>query len=156
MRCYTEKTGLGKETMSDDQQILIDSDAFIGLTHKTDALHKQAIVIYKQLKQKQVQFTTTSAVVSEIVTLLSHRQGHLAACKFLETFVDSGQVPVIFVNEPLYQQGLHLFKQQTKKGTSFTDCANAAVCRQLDLTHIFSFDRVYPKSFGIALVAPAA
>lgn len=138
--------------MRNDQQILMDSDAFIGLMHKTDALHKQATAIYQALKQQQVQLATTSAVVGEIVTLLSYRRGQPAACRFLADCIESEQFPVIFVNEALYQQGLDLFKKQTKKGTSLTDCINAAACQQLELTQIFSFDKAYPTCFGLHLV----
>lgn len=146
------KTEPGKETMNNEQQIIIDSDAFIGMMHETDALHARVIATYQHLKERQVQFATTSAVVAETATLLSHRRGQTAARKFLNDFIDSGQVPVIFITEALYQQGLTLFKEQTKNRTSFTDCVNAAVCQQLEMHWIFSFDQVYTKKFGLQLL----
>ena len=79
--------------MRNDQQIIIDTDAFIGLMHETDALHAQATAIYQSLKEQRVQFTTTSAVVTETATLLSYRRGQAAACKFLHDFIDSGAFP---------------------------------------------------------------
>ena len=152
MKCYMGQPALRKDPMRNDQQIIIDTDAFIGLMHETDALHAQATAIYQSLKEQRVQFTTTSAVVTETATLLSCRRGQAAACKFLHDFIDSGAFPVIFVKEALYQQGLAFFKAQTKKGTSFTDCVNAATCHQLEMPWIFSFDQVYAKKFGLQLV----
>ena len=110
MTFYTVSAECKLENMSNDQQIIIDSDAFIGLMHKTDALHEQAIATYQYLKEQLGQFATTRAVVTETATLLSHRRGQSAACKLLEDFIDSGAFPVVFITEALYQQGLEIFK----------------------------------------------
>ena len=42
--------------MRNDQQIIIDTDAFIGLMHETDALHAQATAIYQSLQEQRVQY----------------------------------------------------------------------------------------------------
>jgi predicted nucleic acid-binding protein len=34
-----------------------------------------------------------------------------------------------------------------------TDCANVAVARYFHIPTIFSFDKVYPKSFGLKLAS---
>lgn len=152
MMCYMVKTGPGKERMNDDTPILIDSDAFVGLVMQTDPHHARAKEIYGEIKAQQRRLSTTSAVVAETATVLSHRAGQTLAKTFLGEFIEAGHFPVVYITEALHHDGLEIFKSQSKKGTSVTDCLNVAVCRQLQITHIFSFDQAYPKRFGLQFV----
>lgn len=138
--------------MSDDTQILIDSDAFVGLLMQTDPHHSKATEIFAQIKAQQPHLITTSAVVAETATVLSYRDGQKLAKTFLKEFIEAGHFPVIHINEALHRSGIELFKSQSKKGTSVTDCTNVAVCQQLEISYIFSFDQVYPKKFGLQLL----
>jgi len=52
-----------------------------------------------------------------------------------------------------HKAALALFKQQSKKGTSVTDCADVTVMRRFDIPQIFSFDNVYRRGFNLKLVA---
>ena len=117
-----------------------------------DAHHPQARQIFHRLKQKQSRLVTTSFVVAETVTVLSHRSGQALARTFLDEAIENGNFPVIFIAQELYQQALDIFKQQSQKGTSVTDCANIAVARYFHIPTIFSFDKVYPEGFGLELI----
>jgi predicted nucleic acid-binding protein len=54
---------------------LIDSDASIGWMVAFDANHQQARQIFHQLKEKKSRLVTTSFVVAETASVLSHRSG---------------------------------------------------------------------------------
>jgi predicted nucleic acid-binding protein len=96
---------------------------------------------------------TTSYVVAETPTVLSHRSGQGLAKAFLDEIIENGNFPVIFIAKDLYEQALDIFKQQIKKGSSVTDCANVAVVRRFNIPTIFSFDKVYPKGFEVELIS---
>lgn len=96
-----------------------------------------------------MQLVTTSLVVVETATVLSHHQGQDLAKFFLEEIIEGGGFPVIFINEALHQTALNMFQAQTKKGTSITDCASVTVVRQFNIPTIFRFDQVYTKTFGV-------
>lgn len=49
----------------------------------------------------------------------------------------------IHVNEELEDAGWSIFLSQTKKGTSFVDCANLAVIEKYKFDGILSFDGFY-------------
>ena len=138
--------------MSNGSQIIVDSDAFVGLMWERDDLHQRAKKTFYELRTQKVQLTTTSSVVLETATVLSHRSGQKLAKQFLDDFIGAGEFPVIFISEPMQNEGLDLFRAQSKKGSSVTDCINAAVCKRLNLSQIYSFDKVYPKAFGIKLI----
>lgn len=91
---------------------------------------------------------TTSMVIDEVATVLSHRQGQELARKFLAV-VEALQFPTIHIDKTLRQEALAIFKSQQQRGTSVTDCANVAVMKRFAISEIFAFDEVYPKRFGL-------
>ena len=152
MRRYMARTTPIPETMTNDIQILIDSDAFVGWLLEGDTHYERAGEIFAQLQQHQMAAATTSAVIAETATVLSHRQGQKLARTFLE-ILETGDLPVIYITESFYREGLAIFKEQPQRGTSVTDCTNVAVCQHLEIESIFSFDQVYHKRFDLQLAS---
>lgn len=141
---------LGKDRMTNEFNVLVDSDAFVGWMIAKDPHYKRASEVFEGLIQANTKAVTTSMVVAETATVLSHKVGQSLAITFLDTVIDKGKFPVIHINERLYAKALDIFKQQTKKGSSVVDCVNVAVMRQFGIKQIFSFDKVYKKSFDLA------
>ncbi len=145
---------LEKEIMSASAyDILIDSDAFVGWFWKADTHHEEAKEQFQSLAVDETPIATTSLVILETATVLSHRVGQSIARTFLE-HINRSQLPIIYLDEARYQETIDLFKTQETKGTSMTDCGNVATMRYFGITTIFSFDAVYPKSFNIPLLNP--
>ena len=65
--------------------------------------------------------------------------------------IAASDFPVIFIDEDFHQRALDIFREQTKRGISLTDCANVAVMQRFGITSIFSFDKFYAKEFGLTL-----
>lgn len=130
----------------------IDSDAFIGWMLARDAHHKQASILFERLKTRHAQATTTSFVVTETATVLSHAGGQALANTFLQEVIKRPQFSVVFIDETLYEAALDIFGRQTARGTSVADCANVAVMRQLAIPEILSFDKVYARDFALKMV----
>lgn len=136
-----------------DYQVLVDSDAFVGWILEDDANHEKATERFDRLLAQRQRLITTSFVVAETATVLSHLAGQETARTFLRRLIESHRFPTIFINEALYAHALHLFQGQERKGTSVTDCANVAVAREFEIPHLFSFDAAYSRDFGLHLVA---
>jgi predicted nucleic acid-binding protein len=133
-----------------DKQILIDSDAFIGWLKPDDSLHEVVKVQFQKIKKDKLATVTTSLVVAETATTLSHKVSQDAAILFLD-FVR--RLPVIHITEELHAETVEVFKTLKKKRTSFVDCSNVVVMRAYKIPTIFSFDEVYHKKFGLQTVA---
>lgn len=129
-------------------QVLIDSDAFVGRFYPNDAHHETASRLFDQLQRQRVYVVTTSMVIDEVATVLSHRQGQASARLFLNT-LEQAHFPTIFVDERLRHEALELFVAQTRRGTSVTDCGNVAVLHRYHIPQICSFDRVYATDFKV-------
>ena len=74
-----EKTASGAASKIDRFPVLIDSDAFIGWLNVEDAHYEQANALFGQLQAQQAKFVTTSSVVAETATVLSHKVTHQLA-----------------------------------------------------------------------------
>ena len=133
-------------------QVLIDSDAFVGLLLERDAHHERSVTIFDSLKEHNIQIATTSFVVAETATVLSHASGQALARTFLGEVIEKARFPIIFIDEPLYNEATAIFCSLQKRATSMTDCANVAVIRHFEIPQIFSFDKVYRNTFEIPLV----
>ena len=135
-----------------DFEVLVDSDAFVGLFLPDDAHHATCLRLFERFAQKHTNLVTTNYTVAETATVLSHRSGQPLARAFLD-YVASGDFPVIYVDTALESLAVSIFKEQGNKGTSLFDCANVAVVRNLAIPQICSFDKFYPKRFALPLAS---
>jgi predicted nucleic acid-binding protein len=125
--------------------VLVDSDAFVGLLYDKDAHHKRATELFARSAEDNKALVTTSYVVAEAATVLSHRKGQDAARAFLKMV---NRIPTVFITEEIHTESLALFAQQKRRGTSVVDCSNAVVMERLGIPKILSFDKVYTKDLG--------
>jgi len=125
-------------------RILFDSDAIFALYIATDTNHKKAKRIFQKLLESKTKNFITDWVMAETATVLSYKIGHEVSLDFLARFKRLN-FKHIFLDQKLEQLAWEIFRQQTKKGTSFVDCANLAVFRELKMDKLFSFDSFYKR-----------
>lgn len=124
-------------------KILCDSDFLIALFRRSDASHSKAVTIFQKVENEEL--LVTSLVLQEATTVISKCLGMSEARDFYD-----GVKRLIFRREIRLEKKVEdktwrLFFKQTKKGTSFIDCANLAVFQELKLDKIASFDKFYPR-----------
>ena len=147
MTCFLVRQVPGKERMS-DFEVLVDSDAFVGLFLPDDTHHKACRLLFERFAKQRTNLVTTNYTVAETATVLSRRSGQSIARAFLD-YIASGVFPIIYVDAAFQEMAISLFMKQGNKNMSLFDCANVAVMRNLDIAEILSFDQVYSKKFGI-------
>lgn len=124
------------------KEIVVDSDILVSLYKPHDSNHIRAIDLVKKLKDSGFVFSILNLAFQESATVISHHMGMEDARKFyagIFTFVDN----FINVVDNLEKRAWEIFLQQTKKGTSFVDCANLAALEYYKLDGILSFDEFY-------------
>lgn len=120
---------------------LVDSDFLISFSNPDDSNHLKSHDIFKKLKEN-TELVALNLVFQESTTVVSKRFGMSMAknfyemiCKFINTKIN--------IDEEIEKKAWKLFLNQTKKGTSFIDCANQATFEKLKLDGILSFDEFY-------------
>lgn len=126
-------------------KIFIDSDAFIALLNKTDALHQKAKKLLSVLSQSESsEFYTSWDVIDEVATKISCHLTKKQAIKFLN-YLQKIQAYIIYPDMKLAKKAQNLFKDLVSKRVSMTDCMNIIIAKELQLDCIFSFDKIYKK-----------
>ena len=134
-----------------EAKVIIDSNVFVALFLLEDSLHSRPTQLVSQLKRQGTVFYTINLVLQESATVLSMRKGMPSARAFyasVHDFVDQ----VVPFDENVERESWKIFLSQTKKGTSFVDCAILASARHYKIDKIASFDRFYPKDLLLPMV----
>ena len=127
--------------------VLVDSDAFISSLRKTDKNHERAKKITRQLISQNFSFVTSNYVFSEVVTVLSLREGRDLALDFIRQVKNpASQYETYWIERSIEEIAIEIYKKQTSKNVSFTDCTNMALMELHNIPLIFSFDRIYRKN----------
>ena len=130
-------------TYIEKRRILIDADAIVGLIYKKDANHQAANRIIKLIPA--VQLITSSYAYGEAITVLSQKAGRATALEFIKDAQDSSTI-IIDIDFVFRRRGEEVFKRQTSKNVSFTDCVNMAIMEEHGISEVFSFDEDYRKN----------
>ncbi|MBI5620947.1 type II toxin-antitoxin system VapC family toxin [Candidatus Gottesmanbacteria bacterium] len=134
-----------------ETKVIIDSNVFVAVFLLEDSLHGQATQLVSQLKRQGAIFYAINLVLQESATVLSMRKGMTSARTFyaaVHDFVDQ----MIPFDERIEKESWNIFLSQTKKGTSFVDCAILASVHHYTIDKIASFDRFYPKEYLVPVV----
>ena len=126
--------------MSLTNKILIDADGVIAILKKDDSNHEKSLKI--DLKIRDYKKYITNLVFAEVANVLSIKEGQNFAKQSIKDLYSS-EVEIIFIDEYLFQKTVEVFAKQSKKGTSFVDCANLVVMQKHSIAKIFSFDSFY-------------
>lgn len=122
-------------------KFLVDSDFLIANAKADDPSHKNASKISRNIHKRNKLFCL-NIVVQEATTVISKRIGMKEAVIFYENigdFIDT----FVMLGEELEKDSWEIFLRQTKKGTSFVDCANITAVEKYKMDGILSFDRFY-------------
>lgn len=152
MSCSTARKGRG---VTNQLQVLIDSDAFVGQFYTRDAHHSRTNQLFDQLIQHSTPIATTNLVTLGTATVLSHRGGQELAKRFM-AMIEESNLPILYVDEKLQRKAVDIFVSQEKKGTSGVDCANVAVMHHYHIPYIFSYDHFYRGQPKIELLKEVA
>jgi predicted nucleic acid-binding protein len=131
-------------------KILVDSDFLVALYKPDDSNHIRAKKIFKSIEGNTTLFSL-NLVFQESTTVISKRMGMVHARKFFE-LINHLVKSRIDLDEKLEKKAWQIFLKQTKKGTSFVDCANWAALREFKLDKIASFDKAYAQNTLISMV----
>jgi predicted nucleic acid-binding protein len=129
-------------------EVLVDSDAWVGIFSGKDAHHKEANRIFDILIKQGIEIFTTTAIEGEAATVLSHKEGYRVANDFIHS-LDASQIPIVHIDEQLHNRAMEKFLDTNRRGTSYVDLTNVAVMERYNIEKIFSFDKSYFKDFGL-------
>jgi len=130
-------------------EIFIDTSAFVAWLFERDAHHREAVQRFEWVKNNHLMPITSSYIVDETATVLSHREGQMLARKFLDIVP---AIHTIFITEEIQQHVHTLFRAQEMRGTSIADCSNIVLMKRLSIPTLFTYDSDFEDQFHIQVV----
>jgi predicted nucleic acid-binding protein len=118
----------------------IDSVVWIGAKLKNDQWHKQSTKIINKFIKKEIRTAyVTDYIILESVNFILRKGGFDAALETLKIFENHERIKIINVDEITFAHASSIFKQYP--GLSITDASIVATMNELEIGHIYSFDK---------------
>jgi len=127
--------------------VLIDTGIFFGFYNKRDVHHFHSIVLLIHAIQGRFgRPYITEHILDETLTLLKYKVSNDAARSFIEYFIKSGNLKIIFTDEVIIARAVKLFLENSKlKGFSFTDSVSIITVRELGIDYLMTYDKILKK-----------
>ncbi|HEY7295584.1 MAG TPA: VapC toxin family PIN domain ribonuclease [Dehalococcoidia bacterium] len=131
-------------------RLLVDTNAYCGLTDPNDGTHRAAVSTARQLSTAPIRRYTTNFIVAESNALILIRRGYTAALRFLDELA-AGSTVIIRIRAVDEQRAQAIIRQFADKRFSFTDATSFAVMDRLRIAQAFTFDRNFSQ-FGLRML----
>ena len=118
---------------------LIDTGVFFGYYSLKDEHHMDSVaIIIHAIEGKWGRLFITNHILDETLALLKYKKLPVEA--FIEAFIDSNNLQILYVDERIEYEAFKLFRQKLYlKGFSYTDAVSEVVAKELDLI-LLSYD----------------
>lgn len=126
--------------MAEDNRVFVDSNYFVALFNPSDALHKRALDLARNIDSQNAFLVISNFVFLEIVTVLSQRRGRKVAIEVGEHLLTNSLITIIQVDELLQRESWHIFQNIMEKNVSFVDSSIVAVMKAEYITKLLTFD----------------
>lgn len=121
------------------ETVFVDTGAWLALADRSDAHHKEAVEILRDL-HKRCRLLTTNLVVAESYLLILRTLGHDAAIVFLDSIQGSPRTKKVFSDESLEAAAGEILRKYRDQDFSYADAVSFAVMKQEGITRAFTFD----------------
>lgn len=126
--------------------IYVDAAGWIALVNRRDALHTEAVRIYKQRLQERCQFITASVVLLEVGNWLSPAPLRGLAVDLLDRIEQSSRIEVVHVTPQLYAKGWELYSNRLDKDWGMIDCISFVIMQERNLTEALTSDHHFEQA----------
>jgi predicted nucleic acid-binding protein len=126
--------------------VYVDAAGWIALVNLRDALHTEAVRIYKQRLQEQCHFATASVVLLEVGNWLSPAPLRGLAIDLLQRIEQSSRIEVVHVTRELYAEGWQLYSNRLDKDWGMIDCISFVIMQERNLTEALTSDHHFEQA----------
>lgn len=127
--------------MKSQENIFIDTGAWVALADRDDDCHRRAVSVYPSLLKSCRALVTSNLVVAESYVLVLHALGHTTAMGFLEKIHASPRILKIYSNEEIESDAKDILRKYTDQDFSYTDAVSFAIMRMQRIEKVFCFDK---------------
>ena len=122
--------------------VLVDTCVFFAFYSSRDEHHLDSLGLIAHLvKGKWGRAFISNHILDETLNVIKYRLGADVSKAFLETFIDSGVVDVLYTDMNLEAEALKIFRENMwRKGLSYTDAITVALIKNQEIEFLLSYD----------------
>lgn len=124
-----------------NDSVFVDSNFFIALFNKKDALHEKVKKFHLRIKKEKPKVFISNLVFSEVVTVLSQRAGRRISFVAGDYLWSDEDIRIIYVTKELSDRSWQVFKEIPKKNMSLVDCSILTVMDAEGIEKLLTFDQ---------------
>jgi predicted nucleic acid-binding protein len=117
---------------------------WVGCYLTDDTLNPTVTNLLYKMRDQHKRLVMTNWVMAETATVLSRKDTHQTALNFL-TMIDEGDIPILPITPEIELETYRLFREQTTKNISMTDCSNIAIAQHYHIPQLLTFDHFYTR-----------
>lgn len=122
--------------------MLLDTSGLLCLLHRSEPFHQRALALYRAARLR----LTHSYIVAEFVALANARGlPRPAALAFLLDLLESPDIEMVWVDEPLSREALALLSERADKSYSLCDAVSFVLMRRHNLREALTTDRHFEQ-----------
>ncbi len=134
------------------EYIFIDTSGLYALRNESDKFHNKSIEIYQRIGNSgEANLIITNFILCEFINLINMRKNHKYAIKCLDFIQKSSFIHTDRINPSTEKNAINIFKQNSDKNYSYTDCTSFAYMKVNNIKKVFAFDQHF-KQFGFELI----
>ncbi|MBI4744084.1 MAG: PIN domain-containing protein [Actinobacteria bacterium] len=135
-----------------EQEVFVDTGAWLALMITDDTHHIRAKKIYSVLFKNYQKAITTNLVLAETYIALRRTAGHQTAISFLGKMQASPRVEKIYSTNEIEEKAFDILKKYVDQDFSFTDAVSFCLMKQRKIKKAFAFDNHFIVA-GFSLVS---
>src|SRR5208337_1838165 len=123
-----------------EQDIFVDTGAWVALADRDDAHHNEAVSIFPSLLKSHRSLITSNLVVAESYIIILHNLGYKAAIHFLGNVKASPRIRKVCSTDAMEAAAEKVLEKYDDEDFSYTDAVSFTIMKMYELDKAFSFD----------------
>ncbi|HYA11447.1 MAG TPA: PIN domain-containing protein [Thermodesulfovibrionales bacterium] len=123
------------------ENVFVDSSAWVALADKDDNHHRKAVSIYPVILKSQKALVTSNLIIAETHVLILHELGYRAATDFLKSVRNSPRIMTVYSTAEIEADAEVILIKYADQDFSYTDAVSFAIMKRQKIRKAFCFDR---------------
>ena len=132
--------------------MFLDTSGLLCYLYANEPEHRKAVRLFKNARGKLI---THAQVLSELIVLASVRRfPRTKAISLTIDLINSPDVEIVWVNEPLHNEAIQLLIQRPDKNYSLCDAISFVLMKRRDISEALTTDRHFEQENFVRLLPP--
>lgn len=135
--------------------LIIDTGAFYARLDDRDVNHEQAVATFDAIRAGDPVYRplyTSGYILAELVTLCLIRANRGLIANALEQIRSSSQLAILHPEEHTVEQAIDEFQRYQDQDISLVDHVTGVLAKQIEVTHVFTFEPDDFRTLGLTAV----